>query len=179
MPAGTVNAKRIYTKTGDGGMTATLDGRVSKADQVAVALGTIDELNSWIGVCRYEIQNKKLKMDDELRRMQKNLLAIGSAIGGSGLKITGAETIRLEKMIDRMTGELPKLRNFIYPTGEGGAAQLQVGRAVARRAEREVIAAGISDKNILKYMNRLSDALFVAARYVNHESGGKENTWRG
>ena len=160
--------KKIYTKTGDKGNTGTFGGRMSKSDQLAVALGSVDELNSWVGFCR-----KGDFLDGELKRIQKNLLTIGSGLAGSGLKINSAETRRLEKLIDKLTKDLPKLTNFIHPVGE-----LQVARSVCRRTEREVVALEIKDKNILKYLNRLSDALFTMGRWANYKSGIKEEIWK-
>ncbi len=159
---------KIYTKTGDKGNTGTFYGRISKSDQLAGALGAIDELNSAIGVCRHATS-----LDEELRRMQKNLLTIGSSLSGSGLKISGSETTNLEKLIDKLTKELPKLANFIYPIG-----QLHLARAICRRAEREVVALEIKDKNILKYLNRLSDALFTLGRWTNFNMGVEEEVWK-
>ena len=160
---------KIYTKTGDRGTTSTFHGRIAKDNQLAKALGAIDELNSWIGVCRHQTS-----LDLELKRIQKNLLTVGSGLSGSGLKISISETNYLEKLIDKLTTELPKLGNFIYPQGF-----LQIARSVARRAEREVVAAEIKDKHILKYLNRLSDALFTMGRWVNFKSGVKEEVWKG
>lgn len=161
--------KKIYTKTGDRGTTATFLGRVDKSSLLPQALGSVDELNSWIGMSRHSTS-----LDEELKRIQKNLLTIGSALSGSGLKISSSETIHLEKLIDKLTKELPKLSNFIYLKGF-----LQVARSVARRAERNVVALEIKDKNILKYLNRLSDALFTLGRWVNFRSGVEEEVWKG
>jgi len=159
---------KIYTKTGDRGTTGTFLGRVAKNELLPEALGTIDELNSAIGACRFNTA-----VDAELRQMQKNLLTIGSSLSGSGVKINSSETRELEKLIDRLTKELPKLANFIYPVGP-----LQVARSICRRAERKIVELGPVDKNILKYLNRLSDALFTLARFVNYKSGVSEEVWK-
>ncbi len=165
---------KIYTKTGDKGNTGTFYGRINKGDQLTEALGAVDELNSWIGLCRVRIS----KLETELRRVQTNLLIIGSGLAGSPSsklrKSLSLETRRLEKLIDKLTDELPKLSNFIYPVGE-----LQVARGVCRRAEREVVALGTKDKKISRYLNRLSDALFVMGRWVNHKLKIPEEVWRG
>jgi cob(I)alamin adenosyltransferase len=167
---------KIYTKTGDKGRTGTMRGRVAKSDTLVEALGAIDELNSWVGYCRYQIQSSNdkftIEVQNELKRIQNNLLVIGSGLAGSGLKLSSREIKRLERVIDRLTEELPKLRNFIYPVG-----QLQVARAVCRRAERAVV--GFMNKSVLKYLNRLSDALFVMARWVNYKTEVPEEVWRG
>ncbi len=156
---------KIYTKKGDKGETGTFHGRINKSDQLAITLGTIDELNSWIGVCG---ENK------ELHRIQTNLMTINSILAGSKVqRFRGSETRRLEKLIDKLQAELPELKNFIYPVGF-----LQVARAVCRRAEREIVKLEIKEKNILKYINRLSDALFVIARFVNFQNNVPEEVWK-
>ncbi len=182
---------KIYTKTGDKGTTGTMQGRMSKGDQLAIALGTIDELNSWIGLCRSQIFSFQfsvfnefsisqfLNLEKELQRIQNNLLIIGSGLAGSGKKIGASETTRLEKYIDKLTEELPKLNNFVFPVG-----YLQVARTIARRAEREATKLNVDDgklmveKNVQKYLNRLSDALFTMARWVNFKTGVKEEVWK-
>jgi cob(I)alamin adenosyltransferase len=170
---------KIYTKTGDKGTTGTLKGRISKSNELAIALGTVDELNSNIGVVRgYLIHDLRfISIDKELHNIQNNLLNLGSSLAGSELKISATETKKLEKLIDKLTADLPKLSNFIFPTGPTPVGQLHVARTVARRAERAVIAAEISDKNILSYLNRLSDALFTIARWVNMKLRGVDEVW--
>lgn len=164
---------KIYTKTGDRGTTGTFFGRMAKSDKLAQALGAIDELNSWIGTLVIGVQYSVFGI--ELHNIQTNLMIINSILAGSKkYKFTNSETKKLEKLIDKLTKNLPKLSNFIYPTG-----YLQVVRAVCRRAEREVVAAEIKEKNILKYLNRLSDALFTMARWVNFKTGVKEEVWKG
>lgn len=155
---------KIYTKKGDKGNTKTFKGPMSKSDQLAVALGTIDELNSWIGT---------LRVSPVYKNIQTNLMIINSILAGSKKhRFKGTETKKLEKIIDKLQKELPELKNFVYPIGF-----LQVVRAVARRTEREVVAVS-QDKNILKYLNRLSDALFVMARFDNKEKGILEEVWK-
>ncbi len=163
---------KIYTKTGDQGTTGTLYGRMSKADQLAHTLGTVDELNSWIGLVR---SIHPVFFDAELRNIQNNLLIIGANLAGSkGVKLKPSETIKLEKLIDKLTADLPKLNNFIFPTGH-----LHVARTICRRLEREVV--GLEGReglgNIKKYLNRLSDALFTLARWVNIRMGIAEEIW--
>lgn len=168
---------KIYTKTGDKGRTGTFRGRISKSDDLAEALGAIDELNSWIGLCRQLSIPEFSRLENELRRVQNNLMTISSALAGSGLKIKSGETGRLERLIDKLTEELPKLSNFIYPVGE-----LQITRAVCRRAERAVAKLNAEyriQNTVLKYLNRLSDALFVIGRWVNREQKVSEEVWRG
>jgi cob(I)alamin adenosyltransferase len=189
---------KIYTKTGDRGETGMFGGRVSKADKITQALGAIDELNSWIGLVRNnspltplfikERGTKEVSLDGVLKNIQHNLMVIGTIIAGSKkYRFKGIETTKLERLIDKLEKDLPKLHNFIFPK-----SFLQIARAVARRAEREVIVvleqesvrAGeyrdvASDKkNVLKYMNRLSDALFVMGRWVNWKNGESEEIWK-
>jgi len=174
----------IYTKKGDKGLTKTFHGAMSKSDDLAEALGSIDELNSWIGLIRqrytiYDIRFMKLEV--ELKRIQTNLMTMASILAGSTkyeIRDMRYETRRLEKLIDKLTAELPPLSNFIYPLGE-----LQVARAVARRAERQLVRYMKSDirymnKTIMKYINRLSDAIFTMARWVNFKMEIPEETWK-
>ncbi len=182
----------IYTRTGDKGTTGVIGGgRMSKTDKLAQALGAIDEANSGMGVCRNEIQNsnhKFTKIDGELERAQNNLMTIASGLAGSRKKIRPGEVGHLEKLIDTLTEQMPKLDKFIYPVG-----YLQFARAVCRRAEREVVAllqtpspVGASPslvkegerEAVLKYLNRLSDALFTIGRWVNYQTGIREEKWR-
>lgn len=161
---------KIYTKTGDAGTTGTFFGRMSKADQLAHTLGTVDELNSWIGLIRSQTPNF---FDNELHNIQNNLLIIGSNLAGSKTrKLKPNETLKLEKLIDKLTADLPTIHNFIFPIGP-----IHVARTISRRLEREVVALEIKDKNILKYLNRLSDALFTIARWVNNRLGIEEEVW--
>lgn len=142
----------IYTKTGDKGMTGLFSGkRVSKKSPIIETLGSIDELNAWLGVI------------GGLEEIQKDLMVINSFIAGFKVKIPGSEW--LEKEIDRMEKKLPKLRNFILPKG-----QIHLARAVCRRAERDMIKAGFK----IIYLNRLSDYLFVLARTKTK----KEIVWK-
>jgi cob(I)alamin adenosyltransferase len=166
---------KIYTKKGDKGETSTCLGKMGKNSDLAEALGSLDEVNSIIGVCR--IQTKDKKIDAELKRIQNNLMIITTQVAGSKLKIRNGEAEHLEKLIDELSKELPILNNFIYPTG-----YLQMARAVARRAERDVVALNNQLPNtkiqtdILEYLNRLSDALFVMGRRVNFKNGITEET---
>ncbi len=166
---------KIYTKKGDKGETGTFHGRMAKFDALPEAIGSIDELNSLIGVCRISTSPLPLStiVERELVRIQNNLLTIGSQLAGSKKRLRPSEVTRLEKLIDKLTDEMPKLSNFIYPVGE-----LQLARAVCRRAERRVVALENTDKNILKYLNRLSDALFTMGRWVNWKMGMKEEVWK-
>lgn len=179
----------IYTKKGDKGRTKTFYGEMSKSDELAEVLGTIDELNSWIGFCRSKlrIENGELRViEKELIKMQTNLLTIGTMLAGGKKRLGNGEIKRLERLIDKLTKELPPLKNFIYPVGE-----VQVARAVCRRAERSVVEflnntpsnpplnlRGGRGRLIIKYLNRLSDALFTIARWVNNKQEVSEEVWK-
>jgi cob(I)alamin adenosyltransferase len=179
----------VYTRTGDDGTTGNLRGRMEKTEQLTETLGAIDELNSWIGYVRTELergdrtQKTRFKQADaELRNIQDNLMTVATILAGGKLKISKREVSELEKLMDREMKRLPKLTNFIFPAG-----QLQVARAVARRAERETVRLikgeeVLIDRNgakiILAYMNRLSDALFILARVINYEEKRKERVWK-
>lgn len=152
---------KIYTKTGDGGTTRLFNGlKVQKSNKIIEALGAIDELNAWMGTIK----------SSELLQIQRELMQISSFIAGFKIKIP--DPVRLEKEIDRMQKILPKLQNFILPSG-----QIHVARAVCRRAERRVIGSGIRRNDTLKYLNRLSDYLFVLARWENFKNKKKEKIW--
>ena len=138
---------------------------MSKSDELVEAMGSIDELNSWLGT--FSIP--------QLKNIQTNLMKINASLAGSekpDVRLQMADVRKLERWIDKMTEELPALTNFIYPVGE-----IQVARAVCRRAERNVVRVG-GDLNILKYLNRLSDYLFVLARWVNMKTGVDEEVWK-
>jgi len=184
--------KKIYTKTGDKGETGTMRGRMSKSDQLAAAIGSIDELNSWIGAVRFFISPSSIPplklrggkggdIESELKQIQNNIFVIGSILAGSKKhKFRSSETTRLERLIDKLEAKLPKINNFVYPIG-----YVQVARSVVRRCERAVVSYQLSVTsgveqldNILKYLNRLSDALFVMARWVNLQSKIPEEVWR-
>jgi len=186
---------KIYTKTGDRGQTGTMRGRTGKDEAEVSLLGTIDELNSWLGLIRGQLKAAGFEkrgrdryvrnIDGELRRVQGNLMKMSASVAGSKAKVFKKhETERLEGLIDRMGGELPVLKNFIYPTGIGPAGYLQVARSVCRRVERKLVgfSGGRDQKSLglpaLAYVNRLSDALFVLARWVNLKMGGDEEVWR-
>ncbi len=149
---------KIYTKKGDFGETGLLGGRrVPKSDPIVEALGSIDELNAILGTLD----------NPELPRIQAELMLINSYI--AGFKTAIPDTGELEKSIDKMEIGLPKLTNFILPKG-----LLHMARAICRRAERRVVVAGFK----IKYLNRLSDYLFVLARYVNFKNHVPEIIWK-
>lgn len=174
----------IYTRTGDKGKTSLFNGqRVSKSDLRVDTYGTIDELNSVIGVV-LSIKYKVLSIKKELIRIQNDLLDIGSALAnpqGVALQSLEKRVKEFEKFIDQMTAKMPPLSNFILPGGGKTGSFLHLARAISRRAERKIVALNNKekiDKNIIIYLNRLSDLLFTMARFANFKEKKKETIWR-
>lgn len=174
---------KIYTRTGDQGQTSLFGGaRVAKSDARIEAYGTIDELNSFIGVAR--TTPIPADTDRTLDRVQHDLFEIGAHLASPGTsRFPGVEAVRiedLERAIDTMERELSPLKNFILPGGSSGAAQLHVARTVCRRAERLVVALGDdtdATRSTIAYLNRLSDYLFVAARFANLRADVDDVPW--
>ncbi|KAF0152416.1 MAG: Cob(I)alamin adenosyltransferase [Ignavibacteria bacterium] len=180
---------KIYTKTGDKGETSLFGGkRVWKDDLRISAYGSVDELNAVIGVALTEIGNVELRRI--LISLQSDLFVLGSDLatpldkGNTNFvipRIQKENFERLEKLIDETEAKLPELKNFILPGGTKGSANLQLARTICRRAERDVVA--LSKKEEINsaaeiYLNRLSDLLFVLARYHNFVSDTKEINWQ-
>lgn len=170
----------IYTKKGDKGETGLATGiRISKDSLKIRAIGGVDELDSQLGFAKSFSEDKKTVQI--ISDIQKNLLTIGSILAGSGLKFSKSKTIKLEKTIDAWDKALPPLKNFILPAGTSLAAQLHVCRSSARHAEREITALAQVEKvsdSIKMYINRLSDFLFMFARFVNFNEKIKEEIWK-
>ena len=177
---------KIYTRTGDEGDTSLFDGtRVRKDDARVDAYGDVDELNAWIGVARSSLRETDL--DEALTRIQRDLFAVGAELADPGEKIaarvtkadiTAADVERLEQLIDRLEDQLEPLRRFILAGGAPAGAALHVARAVCRRAERRIIALQPRPgARVLRYINRLSDLLFVLARVVNKRAAVAETEW--
>lgn len=178
---------KIYTKTGDSGSTSLFGGkRVNKSSTRIDAYGNIDELNSLIGTILADDPPRNIFK--KLLRIQSELFVLGSDLATPSdtklkiTRVTGGIVGRLEKEIDVWQKQLLTLRNFILPGGSHTGSKLHLARTVARRAERSI--AKLSDEvkintNTLAYINRLSDWLFVCARYVNKLDGFKETPWRG
>jgi len=178
---------KIYTRTGDAGTTALGTGeRVPKHSARIAAYGTVDETNALIGVARIHVRDKHVDVDAMLGRIQNDLFDLGAdltmpergaAPARERLRVSEAQVKRLEDEIDAMNGELNPLRSFVLPGGSAAAAALHVARTVCRRAERIMVElAGQPGETVstaaLKYINRLSDLLFVASRYVNDRGKG-------
>jgi cob(I)alamin adenosyltransferase len=180
---------RIYTRTGDDGTTGFLGNRrVPKDDQRIDAYGTIDELNSVLGVAR--AQGMDHQLDQLVARLQDELFALGSALadplpqGPFHNVITDAHSAALEQTIDALEAELSPLSQFILPGGTLSAAQVHLARTVCRRAERLVVKLSHTpDEHVPNalfiYLNRLSDLLFVLARVLNHRAGIADVVWKG
>lgn len=178
---------KIYTKTGDEGTTSLFGGkRVSKANLRIDAYGTVDELNSWVGVLRDQEINRGRK--EILLVVQDRLFTIGSVLatepGNTKVKIpqlVDEDVSLLEKEIDEMDSALPPMRSFVLPGGNSSVSFCHVARTVCRRAERLVIGLHQSepvDPQVIKYLNRLSDYLFVLSRKMAHELGIEESPWK-
>lgn len=177
---------KIYTRSGDDGTTSLFSGgRVTKTHLRVQAYGTVDELNSVIGVAR--AHRPSAQADEWLATVQKQLFHLGADLAtpldakADWVVRMDAETVAwLEASIDQMTSELPALTNFILPGGTLAAAQLHVARTVCRRAERCAIdltqAEPVGD-HVIEYLNRLSDWLFTLARWENHQQGIPEEKW--
>lgn len=177
---------KLYTRTGDAGETSLFDGtRVSKAEGRVDAYGEVDELSAWLGVVRaFRID---ADLDAALALLQRDLFALGARLSDPAEKIAprvakvalgGDDVTRLEALIDRLEEELPPLGHFIVAGGVPAGASLHLARTVCRRAERRVVALRPPvAPELVRYLNRLSDLLFVIARVVNHRAGAAEETW--
>jgi cob(I)alamin adenosyltransferase len=181
---------RIYTRTGDDGSTALGSGeRRPKYDLRVAAYGTVDEVNAVIGLARLHA-GENLELDPMLARIQNDLFDVGADLcmpdkgkgpGGARLDVTDAQVEWLERQIDKLNGELAPLRSFVLPGGSAAAAYLHLARTVCRRAERLIVE--LKDKPgesvtaaAIKYVNRLSDFFFVAARFAN-DKGAADVLW--
>jgi len=178
---------KIYTKTGDLGTTALFGGkRVSKADLRIDTYGTVDELNSFLGLVRDQEVNRNRK--NELIEVQDRLFTIGSILatepGNTKVKtplLKEEDVSFLETKIDAMDSELPLMRSFVLPGGHPSVSYCHVTRTVCRRAERICISLSqheAVDPLIIKYLNRLSDYLFVLSRKIAHELKAEETPWK-
>jgi cob(I)alamin adenosyltransferase len=193
-----VRLTRIYTKGGDKGETSLGSGaRVAKHDPRVAAYGTVDEANATIGLARLHIGDPQADTDAILGRVQNDLFDLGADLcrpevpktpemletGGPSepppLRVTAGQVARLEGEIDRLNADLASLTSFVLPGGTAGAAYLHLARTVARRAEREMTALAQSEAvnpEAIRYINRLSDLLFVLARVLN-DGGAQDVLW--
>ena len=179
---------KIYTKTGDKGDTGLFGGeRVSKSSERIEAYGTVDELNSFIGMAVVEVKDNEVK--ELLKKIQNELFTVGSDLATPDIeknKKLNIERVQekfcadAEKAIDYFEDKLEPLKNFILPGGSKSSALLHVCRSVCRRAERRVVKLSSSEKigeNLVIYLNRLSDLFFVLARYENKAAGVPDTKW--
>ena len=182
---------KIYTRTGDKGTTALGSGeRVPKHALRISAYGTVDETNASVGMVRLHLGDADPKLDEMLVRIQNDLFDLGAdlCVPDRGekleyepLRVTDAQVKRLEQEIDEMNAELKPLRSFVLPGGSPAAAALHMARTISRRAERLMVELASEPSEpvgpaALKYINRLSDLLFVASRYVN-DRGKSDVLW--
>jgi cob(I)alamin adenosyltransferase len=178
---------RVYTRRGDAGQTSLAGGqRLSKNDLRIEAYGTVDELNSFIGLAREsarelpELHRILGRVQHELFNLGSNLATLPADIHPKQARITAADSEQLEREIDRMNEGLPPLRSFVLPGGSRLNAELHICRTVCRRAERvcvALVAEAEVDAAGLKYLNRLSDALFVWSRWASYKLGEPEILW--
>jgi cob(I)alamin adenosyltransferase len=178
---------KIYTRTGDAGETGLFDGtRVVKSDPRVGAYGDVDELNAWLGLVRASMTGGPVARMVE--QIQRDLFAVGARLADPAHRIadrvekaavSSGDVSRLEDWIDSLEAELPPLRRFILPGGSTSGSALHVARTICRRAERSMVSLGADafEPELLVYMNRLSDLLFVMARAVNHRAGLPETEW--
>ena len=178
----------IYTRTGDKGKTSLLSGqRVSKYHIRVEVLGTIDELNSAVGVAIAGIKNRELRIKNELIRIQSDLMGIASMLASAKVRNQKLEIKSLTKrvgefedLIDEITEQMPHLSNFIIPGGGKIGSLLHFARTVCRRAERKIVLLSQKEKldnRVIMYVNRLSDLLFTMARFANFKDKIKDRIW--
>jgi len=174
-----VKLNKIYTRTGDGGSAGLVDGsRISKSSLRMAAIGEVDEANAAIGVAIAALDEGAIT--DQLLEIQNDLFDVGADVATPGevdgaLRIVMSQVERLEQAIDAMNADLAPLESFILPGGSASVAALHLARAIVRRAERAAVALNQAERlnpHLLAYLNRLSDHLFVAARFVAAREGG-------
>lgn len=184
---------KIYTRTGDAGETALGSGeRVSKANLRIAAYGTVDETNASLGLVRlHTVEARLATLDAMVLRIQNELFDLGAdlCVPDRGeelpyepLRMTAAQCTRLEEEIDALNADLQPLRSFVLPGGHAAAAHLHLARTIARRAERQIVALKAQggehvSEHAITYINRLSDFLFVASRWVNAKTGVGDTLW--
>lgn len=180
---------KIYTKTGDNGETSLFGGNRLRKDSPRVeAYGTVDELNASFGTAASFIKDKKIR--SIIENIQNDLFEIGAELADPQkigkntnklFKLNKAKVLELEKIIDQLDSRLPTLKSFIIPGGTTSSSLIQVSRSITRRAERRIISLSRKEKinpDLLVYMNRLSDLLFVIARQLNKKANVKDIIWK-
>ena len=177
---------KIYTRKGDSGQTSLIDGDVVNKHNLSVdAYGTIDELNSFLGLLKDYIKDEKI--NDILNNIQIKLFSIGSILASgknqnisAKVKIEKKDVVCIELEIDRLNENLPELKNFIIPGGHKISSYSHVCRSICRRAERKISELNNKssiDSNILAYINRLSDFFFVLSRFLKYSDNVSESRW--
>jgi cob(I)alamin adenosyltransferase len=182
-------AFRVYTKTGDKGSTGLIGGTRVPKDHIRIeAYGTVDELNSCLGVVTDQLGDREI--NEWILEIQDRLFTVGSSLATDPEKspkmklpdLHESDIQWLEQKIDQMDDQLPAMKSFILPGGHLAASHAHVARCVCRRAERLCVHMQSNEEfvaeEVLKYLNRLSDFLFVLARYIVFKNGGKEIPWR-
>jgi cob(I)alamin adenosyltransferase len=182
-------SSKIYTKTGDKGTTSLIGGtKVPKSHLRIEAYGTVDELNSYIGLCRDLLEDANSR--EILREIQDRLFTIGSSLACDPVKepkmkipdLKEEDVVLLEKEMDKMNESIQAMRNFILPGGHVTISQLHIARCVCRRAERTCVRLELEgeavEQVVMKYLNRLSDYLFVLARYSGWQLKADEVPWK-
>jgi len=175
----------IYTKQGDKGQTTLYSDKsaskvvVKKSALKIDAIGAVDETNSYLGIIG---SNSEQKIKEEVERIQKNLFTIGAIIASADLHFNSSKTKYLERQIDEMLKTLPVVKHFVLPGGALMGSQLYYARTLVRKAERVIVALSEKEKidpQVLAYLNRLSDYLYVLARIVNQDNKVTEKVWQG
>lgn len=179
----------LYTRKGDSGTTKTFgcDQRVSKSSSIAEALGTLDEINSFLGICKVEAEKENLILPDgvsaakNMHKVQRNLFIVQAELAGSKMSITEDKVKDVEAIVDAIEKELPPIKSFFISGGTNLAAHFDVARTMVRRAERRVVAVAEEGKIPVgdftrAYLNRLSSLLYAFARFTNHKAGIKEES---
>ena len=179
----------LYTRKGDNGTTKTFgcDQRISKSSAIAEALGSLDEMNSFLGVCKVKAKDKKFviqgnkKGDETIHEIQKNLFIVQAELAGASMSIDEFKVKELEEIVDSIEKELPPIKTFFISGGTELAAIFDFARTISRRGERRVVAVSEESKTpvskfTLAYLNRLSSVLYAFARLANHQAGIKEES---
>ena len=179
----------LYTRKGDNGTTKTFgcDQRISKSSSISEALGSMDEINSFLGLCKIKAKTEKLILPDgetassAVHNVQKNLFIIQAELAGSKMSITEEKIKEIEKIIDAIEKELPPIKSFFISGGTELASTFDIARTIARRAERRVV--GVAEEGKIEvndfskaYLNRLSSLLYALARLSNHKFGITEDS---
>ncbi|MEC8307927.1 MAG: cob(I)yrinic acid a,c-diamide adenosyltransferase [Pseudomonadota bacterium] len=173
---------KLYTKTGDDGTTGLGDGSRTTKDSARIeAVGTIDELNSWVGLLLAELPEDE-PLIEPLTEIQHRLFDLGGELAVPGFQLIQSQMVSdLEVLCDQLNEELPPLKEFILPGGSTSAGLCHMARAVARRAERVIVTLSKDESigdDLKRYINRLSDVFFVMARQLARRDGGQEVFWK-